>query len=290
MTQIALSVAPLGRTRTLDVVPPASGKRAPSGLCRVFGPPYTAFACHNPKISSSPSVRVFLPTPRTENQVLRCSLALLTYPKKDNHINFIFKATFNPVGSTVSLINGWVLLQQVLETPAKGRRSVLSEMIFPPNTIQALLFFHALRYFECNVLKMTATTLSPHQPPCVRVLLPSRWALHFSLDLEERREKLKTETRPGPFIMSLYTQSRYRASPVIAADFSKATPAPTPAGPVDAADVTAHPQVASSRLRSPDRLNLSRPLPWHQLQRGRRQAWTLSPRVMPSPPRPGQGE
>lgn len=66
----------------------------------------------------------------------------------------MFKATFNPVILTVSLLKGRVFMPKVLQTPSGGRSSQLSEMIGPPRTIQMLLLC-ALCYFDSRVSIMT---------------------------------------------------------------------------------------------------------------------------------------
>lgn len=80
--------------------------------------------------------------------VVRFSLVITTYAMKDICENYVLKETFNPSELTVSVLNSGVFLQNELETPPGGRSSPLSEMIYPPTTIETLLSFHALRNFD----------------------------------------------------------------------------------------------------------------------------------------------
>lgn len=54
-----------------------------------------------------------------------------------------------------SVLKGGVFLHKFLETPINWRRYLLSDMIRPPTTLQMLLLFHALCYFEFRLPKNT---------------------------------------------------------------------------------------------------------------------------------------
>lgn len=87
--------------------------------------------------------------------MLCCSLAVATYTVKDVPVNFIVKAKFCAGGLSHGLLNGGVFLEKFLATPGNGQRSVFSDMLSVPTTMQMLLFFYGMLYVEFRLNKKT---------------------------------------------------------------------------------------------------------------------------------------